>query len=106
MDAKLKADWVKALRSGEYKQGKDCLKSDFGHCCLGVLCEISGEASWTPRNTGIYKCSIGDSASVSFLPAVLARKVEISPEETDSLIRMNDDGTKFAEIADYIEQNL
>jgi len=37
--------WVKALRSGRYKQGKDCLKSKSKrgvtrHCCLGVLCEL------------------------------------------------------------------
>lgn len=37
--------WVKALRSGKYKQGKQSLKtkSERGvvrHCCLGVLCEL------------------------------------------------------------------
>jgi hypothetical protein len=37
--------WVKALRSGKYKQGKSFLKQFNSkgqpkHCCLGVLCEL------------------------------------------------------------------
>lgn len=36
--------WVKALRSGKYKQGKTALKVEtktgLRHCCLGVLCEL------------------------------------------------------------------
>lgn len=37
--------WVKALRSGKYKQGQNYLKQFNSkgqprHCCLGVLCEL------------------------------------------------------------------
>jgi hypothetical protein len=37
--------WVKALRSGKFKQGTGTLKQynskgDAQHCCLGVLCEL------------------------------------------------------------------
>lgn len=37
--------WIKALRSGKYKQGKRTLKQydskgNAQHCCLGVLCEL------------------------------------------------------------------
>ena len=41
--------WVKALRSGKYKQGDGCLKqtnlkkNKTYHCCLGVLCELYNE---------------------------------------------------------------
>jgi hypothetical protein len=41
MDTKIKAEWVKALRSGEYEQGRGKLQSDGKFCCLGVLCELS-----------------------------------------------------------------
>lgn len=34
------AEWVKALRSGDYEQGQDYLCRDGKFCCLGVLCEI------------------------------------------------------------------
>jgi len=37
--------WIKALRSGKYKQGENYLKrfnskGQPRHCCLGVLCEL------------------------------------------------------------------
>ena len=37
--------WVRALRSGKYKQGRSYLKQktakgDLRYCCLGVLCEL------------------------------------------------------------------
>jgi hypothetical protein len=62
MDEKLKAKWVKALRSGKYKQAKDYLKTEIevfddesgetsrneiGYCCLGVLCEIAPGIKWS-----------------------------------------------------------
>ena len=52
MNADLKARWLAALRSGEYKRGSSTLKrainrgghftGRYEHCCLGVLCEIVG----------------------------------------------------------------
>jgi len=38
--------WVKALRSGKYKQSREMLKNSGGYCCLGVLCEIL-DFKWT-----------------------------------------------------------
>ena len=29
-----------ALRSGEYEQGKNQLQSEYGYCCLGVMCDV------------------------------------------------------------------
>jgi len=40
MDKRVKAKWVKALRSGKYKQGRGALKTKNGYCCLGVLCDL------------------------------------------------------------------
>lgn len=39
-----KKKWLKALRSGEYKQGKGLLYSskDDSYCCLGVACKVQG----------------------------------------------------------------
>lgn len=33
-------DWITALRSGVYIQGKGMLRSTDGFCCLGVACDI------------------------------------------------------------------
>lgn len=48
MKAEVKAEWIKRLRSGEYKQGMGALKHDVSidsdtttYCCLGVLCEVA-----------------------------------------------------------------
>ena len=35
--------WVKALRSGKYKQCQKRLYDGEGYCCLGVLCKILGK---------------------------------------------------------------
>lgn len=32
--------WVKALKGGEYHQGRKALNRGGRHCCLGVLCEV------------------------------------------------------------------
>jgi hypothetical protein len=42
MNQDIKKKWVEALRSGEYEQGKDQLRSsDDEFCCLGVLCDVA-----------------------------------------------------------------
>jgi hypothetical protein len=40
-----KEQWIAALRSGDYKQGKCQLYEPLSHsfCCLGVLCDLHGE---------------------------------------------------------------
>ena len=41
MNIEVKASWIKALRSGEYKQGFKTLHSSDGcFCALGVLCDV------------------------------------------------------------------
>lgn len=42
MKAVWKKRWLKALRSGEYKQGVGYLKNGDEFCCLGVLCDLAG----------------------------------------------------------------
>lgn len=40
-------DWITALESGEYEQGKRQLKSiDNKFCCLAVLCDIDDYVVW------------------------------------------------------------
>jgi hypothetical protein len=45
MKKEIAKKWVKALRSGKYKQTRNVLKTKtkkglVSHCCLGVLCEL------------------------------------------------------------------
>lgn len=105
MDQELKAKWVKALRSGDYKQTQDFLRDEDGFCCLGVLCDVAG-AVWedgTPRIDGI---SVKHGGRVEFLSAEFSWGVRLRAEDQKRLAGMNDAGSPFSEIADYIEQNL
>ena len=36
----LRERWVEALRSGKYEQIQSNLRTNYGYCCLGVLCDV------------------------------------------------------------------
>lgn len=117
MNPEIKAKWVAALRSGEYKQGRSNLRSeDESFCCLGVLCDLysrefgerwadpSKDADWfsfmnqdntLPRSlkgwAGLTNAG-GDPVTINGVHA--------------ELWEHNDDGRTFAEIADAIEAQL
>lgn len=58
MNIRIKELWIKALRSGEFRQTKHDLKTDDGYCCLGVLCElyrIENGGEWVPRPKKTFK---------------------------------------------------
>ena len=44
MKERVKAQWVEALRSGEYQQGRNQLRKGDEFCCLGVLCDLAVKA--------------------------------------------------------------
>jgi hypothetical protein len=44
MNPEIKASWVEALRSEEYKQGANALHRNGTFCCLGVLCDLAEKA--------------------------------------------------------------
>lgn len=93
--------WVKALRSGEYEQGRLALYSRDGHCCLGVLCEVAG---MKPRGrAGDYFYGTQDT----YAPPKAMRFVGLARKDGDfggeELTSLNDDGKSFSEIADIIE---
>lgn len=98
--------WVKALRSGEYKQGRFNLKTEKGYCCLGVLCEISKLSKFRKvRND--TKFSYFNVAGL--LPSKVKnwagmRSISGKGYKRLSLSRLNDAGTSFDKIANLIEK--
>lgn len=55
MKPTIKKRWLKALRSGEYKQARETLmdhrppsKGGRSFCCLGVLCDLHSQLSSSP----------------------------------------------------------
>ena len=99
MDKKLKAKWVKALRSGKYKQGREYLYANFSYCCLGVLCRVAG----LKKEQLHEHVLLGDVDMGKLLPSATMMKLTIMNDGEDSY------GTgahSFREIADYIEKRL
>lgn len=103
-------EWVAALRSGDYEQGRRYLNKDGQLCCLGVACEIAPgvektESEFSPHH---YRYD-GDG---SLLPHSVSRRLGLPEcpylEDPDfgviSLTQLNDDmSTTFEQIADLIE---
>lgn len=105
-----KKEWIRALKSGKYKQGRQRLKiihkdKSNSYCCLGILCNIiakKGLGKWEKRNF-IYNDDIFETE----LEGDLMDEVELHGIEQDHLIKMNDqDKSSFKKIADYIDKNL
>jgi hypothetical protein len=86
--------WIKALRSGKYKQGTNYLCKDGEYCCLGVLDEIFPEMELNGGSDTTLKnySKIGLRAADGFIP-----------DSQESLADLNDIGYTFDEIADIIQ---
>lgn len=97
-----RAEWIAALRSGKYKQGKSRLKRGDAFCCLGVACDIKGSCSWITEHGIEYFGPSGYSLSYEMLD-----ELQIDNKIQDHLIFMNDmEERSFTEIADYLEGQL
>ena len=95
---------VKALRSGEYKQGKDALESKEGYCCLGVMCDVYQKetgAKLRLNREGIYGSNLADQVGVQEWVGLKYMCGDSTYNEP--LTDMNDGGKTFSEIADFIE---
>jgi hypothetical protein len=118
MNKEIKQQWIAALTSGKYKQGKGQLRDkDNNFCCLGVLCnlhakehpeiaamqisrgEYMGEVSWLPDE--VIEWSGLDSPN-----GVYTRNAYASSEDVQTLAADNDCGYSFRKIAKIIEEKF
>lgn len=126
--------WVKALRSKKYKQGKGFLRNDDNSfCCLGVLCEVYQANAKKNKKAGLDCILLDDAddglgvyeydgesevlpdkvAKWAGLKSPTAHFVSIEQEDLSkawknvySLSDANDNHKKsFTHIADFIEKN-
>lgn len=118
-----KQEWIAALRSGEFTQGKGSLNLDNKYCCLGVACELAaragivsdriivrhpvtnsvfvrydGEAEYLPRSVRIW---LFGSDDIQLRNPIIETK-----SQSPSLASLNDSGVSFSKIANYIEEQL
>ncbi len=124
MNPEVKKLWTAALRSGEFKQGSNVLRSldpetrSYRHCCLGVLCELhqreTSNGTWI---TGNYVTRHNESSSVKLTLTVAkwAGLDDVNPNLTDltdgdkkySASHWNDfNGATFDQIADMLDRSL
>lgn len=106
MNKKLKVKWVKALRSGKFKQGQGALYDEDGYCCLGVLCKVVG-AQGRCNSYGAKIFTYKGTREGCYLPEALAKEARISTRSQQTLAKKNDrDNWSFGRIANYIEKRL
>lgn len=94
-----KEKWLVALRSGKYPQTSHVLyRPQIGFCCLGVAGKVCG----IDESQMVGKTSLHD------FKGLVPENLTLCSANTmaDFLMRMNDDGKSFSQIADYIEKNL
>ncbi len=130
--AEEKAVWLRALRSGKYKQALHELKKDndhqVGYCCLGVACEVFGPGfqdstfednpSYPPADfeagneeyyehyTDQWPGLVWEASEAQAEDKTKRPECEAQKHVLDNAIKMNDTGKDFFEIADYLEENL
>ena len=106
MKANIKAQWLAALKSGNFVHGKSYLKQIrpvdgyVRHCCLGVLCEIMNP-NWMERPDGVYNnVSISKEGTEPYyepyyLPNQLGEEAGLTEEDVLNLANINDDINTF-----------
>lgn len=88
--------WIKALRSGKYKQIRNVLcNGKDGFCCLGVLQELATKDGGDFRTA--YKSEVLDHDYWSALAFGVPQ---------NELVEMNDAGTSFRGIANFLEKTV
>jgi hypothetical protein len=128
MDKEIAIEWVKALRSGKYRQTRYRLckilnpsldgKCEHYHCCLGVLLEVCksifpGSIDMKLATDNSYQCTFngdkylsgeGDDLSASYLPRSLANKIGLGDRQQDYANLNDTKALTFEDIANEIEQ--
>ncbi len=110
MKPEIKKIWLKALRSGNYKQGYRRLNWHRRHCCLGVLCDLYSKAAGTPWTTEPLQEAKFMHGAIDYLPEQVMNWSGMTSADGDygvrSLIEDNDKGKSFIEIANIIEKHF
>lgn len=106
MDQTIKNKWVKALRSGTYKQAKQRLRSSKGFCCLGVLCDVIDSTKWVEGNSFFapHYFHYFYNGWSGMLPQDIMEMAKLDKEDAQILMDANDcEDWSFDDIATYVD---
>lgn len=117
MNSEVKALWLAALESGEYKQCKGALKGkdengQWGYCCLGVLDDIyakqTGKGKWKDEGTiAEFDDGEGNDNIVPRTGYPTTRIYEwagLSHEDGANLADINDTSEDFSKVIEVIKE--
>lgn len=95
-------EWIDALRSNEFKQGQNLLYNGEKdtYCCLGVACALAGIPKSDLQGNALSVFLPGECRSIS---NIVYYKLGLNDDHIIDLVDMNDKGSSFDEIANYIE---
>ena len=100
LDQEFAIRWVRALRSGTYRQGTRYLRNvDDHYCCLGVAADLIDPKAW--RKWLVW---YQWGSSYGLLSVETETRIGLTAIGQRELACMNDNGRTFAEIADQIER--
>lgn len=124
-DQEFKTTLCEALRSGQYDQctgylsKRDAATGDLSFCCFGVALDINADADWEdgtnvpareglPTDFTVRNAVIGDARYMgnSTEESLYRAFPMMTKDDVKTLMRMNDAGMSFNQIADYIETEL
>lgn len=106
--------WIKALRSGKYEQGRERLRDGNKFCCLGVLCDISKQGKWETAYDGEEEYTSPEGACEVNLPRFVQKWAGVwsgsglfhMQKKQVTLVNLNDvTKLNFEQIAEVIEEN-
>lgn len=122
MKTKIKKQWIAALLSGDYKQGRGRLAlivsdDETRYCCLGVLCELAVKEGIVEKEKAMdgyhYKYFSDHDVHMSVLPKAVQTWAGLDTyygwqnlTTGQSLTSLNDAGRSFENIAQVIEEKL
>lgn len=129
LETDAKAQWLKALRSGNYKQAKHVLcrfrENQHSYCCLGVFANFKDipfvddeDVSLDREEEDSRVMGFNGFEAETLLPddwfSQYVVDVQHEPDTVEKrahelqsrLAQKNDQGMSFQDIADYIEANL
>lgn len=100
--------WIKALRSGDYKQTRGTLKDNKGFCCLGVLCDLAAKDGGSKWVKAYLNSSVKEyDGEPETPPKYMMDYLGISEDYVAAIIDLNDiEERSFKDIARKLEKDL
>lgn len=107
MNAELKAKWIAALESGDYKHGKGHLRNaDDTYCCIGVLHDVAFPGQWAIEP--LSNCYTGRDGATAMLQSEDIVALGLNADQLWNAASINDglDVHDYCDVITYIKEQM